>query len=705
MLSTLAELHRHETTRRVLLEGLTELDISRFIQLATDLEHAEALATAIHYQTEGNPLFVDEVVKLLAAEGGLDRARDSGGGTPTIPQSVREVIAERLHRLPPECVEVLTLAAVLGREFSHDALGRVVELGSDELLDVLDEAIAARVVAEMPGTPGRLRFSHALIGDVLYDALPPGRRARIHRTIGDALEAMYAPDPEPHLTELCHHFFEAIPAGDAGKALAYARRAGDRAGATLAYEEAVRLYGLALKALEVHAPADEAARCDLLLALGDAEMRAGGGAAAKESFWRAAEIARRLDTPDRLARAALGYGGRFVWSRGSSDRRLVALLEEALSAVGDDDSGIRVRLLGRLSGALRDPPSRDRAASLSQEAVAIARRLEDPAALSYALNVRSIVIWGPDRTEEREEIAAEIVQLAEQAWDEERAFEARFWRLEMLMDAGDLVGMRAELDEAARVAEDLKQPAQRWYVAVTRALLALFEGRLAHAEELIEQARGLGEQAQSWEALVYYRIQMFGLRSAQGRLQELEETLRRSVDEYPRYPVFRCVLASVYCELQRVAECSMVFEGLAADDFAELPRDEEWLFGMSLLAPVCAFLGDLRRVARLYELLAPHAARNALSIPDLSTGSVSRPLGILAAAMERRDQALVHFEDALAMNARMGARPWLAHTQRDYADMLRARGAPGDRDKADELRALARETYEQLGMTTWAERC
>jgi tetratricopeptide (TPR) repeat protein len=264
--------------------------------------------------------------------------------------------------------------------------------------------------------------------------------------------------------------------------------------------------------------------------------------------------------------------------------------------------------------------------------------------------------------------------------------------------------MRAELEEASLVAEDLKQPAQRWYVAVTRALLALFEGRLADAEDLIERALHLGEQAQTWEALVYYRIQMFGLRSAEGRLEEIEETLRQSVDQYPRYPVFRCILASVYSELQREAECRFVFEGLAANDFAELPRDEEWLFGMSLLAPVCAFLGDTRRAALLYDLVAPYADRNALSVPDLSTGSLSRPLGILAAALERRDDATRHFEDALTMNARMGARPWVAHTQRDYAAMLLGRGAPGDRESAERLLALARDGYRQIGMTSWAER-
>jgi tetratricopeptide (TPR) repeat protein len=197
---------------------------------------------------------------------------------------------------------------------------------------------------------------------------------------------------------------------------------------------------------------------------------------------------------------------------------------------------------------------------------------------------------------------------------------------------------------------------------------------------------------------------MFALRSAQGRLAELEETIRRSVDEYPAYWVFRCVLASVYCELGREAACRKVFERLATGEFAELPRDEEWLFGMALLAPVCEFLADPPRAEVLYALLRPYADRSALSVPDLSTGSVSRSLGVLAATIGREEQAATHFQAALEMNERMGARPWLARTQHAYAVMLATRAGRGGRQRARELFGLSIENYQQIGMEAWAER-
>ena len=148
-------------------------------------------------------------------------------------------------------MDLLTLASVVGREFGLGAMERLSELPAEELLDALDEAVAARLLTSVPGSRGRLRFAHALIRETLYEGLTTPRRVQLHRSIGEALEAFYGQDAEPHLAELAHHFFEATPGGDARKALEYAKRAGERAVRLLAYEEAARLYGLALQALEL----------------------------------------------------------------------------------------------------------------------------------------------------------------------------------------------------------------------------------------------------------------------------------------------------------------------------------------------------------------------------------------------------------------------------------------------------------------------
>jgi class 3 adenylate cyclase len=306
--STLAQLGREQVTRFLPLSGLAEREVASFIELSTDVEPSETLVASIHRETEGNPFFVGEVLRLLAAEGRLAEVGDETTQRLAIPQGVRSVIGQRLGRLSPECKLVLTLASVLGREFSLEALELVGKRSRESLLEVLDEAAVERVVSEVPGAVGRLRFAHALIRDTLYYELPATRRVRLHAQVGKALETLYSENAEPHLAELAHHFFEAASAGSVGEAIDYAQRAGDRAVSLLAFEEAVSLYRMALQLTE-----DRAARCDLLLALGEAQGRAGDTRRRRPPSKKRPTLQRRWDFPSslpglRLATAADSFG-------------------------------------------------------------------------------------------------------------------------------------------------------------------------------------------------------------------------------------------------------------------------------------------------------------------------------------------------------------------------------------------------------------
>ena len=252
-----AEVRREPVTRAIRLGGLDVSEVARLIELTASTPPSEELAAAIHRETEGNPLFVGELVRLLASEGRLEEVARSPW-KPSIPEGVREVIGHRLRHLSNDCKRLLSVASVLGREFRLDALGRVSGRADEELLEVLDEAQRARVVVDIPAGRGGLRFSHALIRDSLYGGLGRGERVRLHRRAAEALEDLYCADLDPHLAELAHHSFEAALGGDPDKAIEYARRAGDQAAAALAYEEAARLYQMGLEALELNAPADEA---------------------------------------------------------------------------------------------------------------------------------------------------------------------------------------------------------------------------------------------------------------------------------------------------------------------------------------------------------------------------------------------------------------------------------------------------------------
>ena len=353
--------------------------------------------------------------------------------------------------------------------------------------------------------------------------------------------------------------------------------------------------------------------------------------------------------------------------------------------------------MARLSGALRDEPARERRATLSAQAVEMARRLGDSATLAYALDGRYSAIWAPDTAEQRLAIADEIVALAEEIGDSERAFQGRHYRLSVLMEIGDVPAMKLELERNARAAEALHQPAQRWLVAVTIALLALFEGRFDQAESLMEDAYDHGRRAESVHALGALRLQEYALRREQGRAAEMEKPLAELTGDYWFWPWTRTALAHLHAELGHAEEARHEFDASATARFDDWPLDNDWLLGLTLFADVCTFLGDVHHAATLYALLSPYEKRNTFGHPEFSTGSVARSLANLASTMGRLDDAERHFATALESNMRMGARPWVAHTRHDHAVMLLTRGTPTDRARAITELHQAAEIAEALG--------
>jgi DNA-binding SARP family transcriptional activator len=696
----LGSVAREQATQRMRLTGLAEVDTAAMIEAITGRHVAESVARAIHDETEGNPLFVGEIVRLLEAEDTLERSLNEPRRGRQLPDTVREVIDQRLRRLTTECRSLLEVASTLGREFSLKELAAVAALDNAAVLEPFDEAVTARLLTEA-ATAGRLRFSHALVRETLYEGLSARRRRAAHLRAGEILERLHASDPQPYLAELAHHFFEALPSSDAARAVGYAERAGDHAVALLAYEEAARLYSLALRAIDSEAGDVAEKRCGLLVSLGDAWARAGDEPAARSAFLQAAAIASNAGLPVLLARAALGYGGRLVWSRAYDDIHLIPLLESALQALPAGAPALRVRVMARLSGALRDHPSRDRRASLSSQAVDIARELDDPATLAYALDGHySAVLW-PETALQRLAIADEIVTLADQVADNERAAAGRLYRVIANMELGRINDAERELEIIVQQAVRLRQPAQLWMATSSRANVALFQGRFDDARTLIEEALTSGERAQRRDAVLSHRLQAFLLHRETGGNADVEALIDEAVSAFPTRPVFRCALAYIHSQLGNASRAAAEVDDLAARDFAAIQRDNEYLFSLAFVADAVETLADVKAAAVLYDLLVPYADLNGSNADEVATGSVSRTLGVLASVLSRWDDGVRHFEAAAVHNQRMGARPWLAHTQHDYAKMLLARDLPGDRVRAQHLLRVATEQYKKLRMTPW----
>jgi class 3 adenylate cyclase/tetratricopeptide (TPR) repeat protein len=700
---TLAELAEIQGSRRVPLRGLDTEAVGRFIEMTAGIESPPGLAAAVHDQTEGNPFFVTEVVRLMASEGSLE-GPGSGGWELAIPQGVREVVGRRLDRLSEEANEVLTLAAAVGREFNLDVLEGLNGKPRAELVDAIEQAIESQVVSEAPHSQGGYCFSHALVRETLYAELTGTRRVELHRRIGESLERIFEADPDPPVAELAHHFIVAAPAGEADKAIAYAERAARRASDQLAHEEAATHYERALEVLDFAPGSDPTRRLALLLELGEAQRRAGRFIAGRESFEAAAAAARELGDSESLARAALGMSA--LSEVGRLDETIVEVIEESLAALGNEDSVTRVELLGGLSQELvwRDPQGE--AAPLTREAVAIARRLGDPRTLAAALaREMFLMVATPEAMRQRLRNTGEMLQLAERAGDRELAVRGHVYRMLALLDVGDVAGADVELDTYSRLAEELRMPQHLWHVPLLRGMRASMDGRFADAERLADEARRGGERAQEPLSAQLYALQMSVLRRHQGRVEEMIPAVREMAQRYPAIRAWRLALVSFLADAGRLEETRTEFERLAAHDFDDIPLDAQWLTAMTRIADACAHLGDAQRAALLYEKLAPFADYAVVAGRAASmNGPVSSYLGRLATTLGRVDDAIRHLEHGLELGRRMGDRPSATEAAHYLAAALLERGATGDRERALELLTQCLDAAQEIGMRLVIER-
>lgn len=681
------------------LGGLDDDGVAELMSWDAPGGHRPELVTAVAQRSAGNPLFVIELARLLTDQDA--RRLISAPYEPAwLPPEIAAILQRRFALLAQPCHDLLSVAAVIGQDFGAGVLARVAGLSQAATLVALGEAVRAGIVAAPEPAGAACTFAHPLMRGVLYDQLGPARRAELHAAVGAVLEASDGVARAPAAT-LAYHFLRG-GSGALAKGVRYSERAGRDALDALAYEEAARHFGEALEALE-RGDADPELAVELLLSLGDAQTRAGDLPAARSSFRDAGAQARQRGLAAPLARAALGLGtGPAGFEVSLFDDAQVELLEEALAALGAEDSPLRAWTVARLSVASSLVAPAEQRRSRAEQAVAMARRLGADDALAYALAAHCDAIAGAAHAETRLAEASEIVRLAEETGDGRTELLGRRLRLVASLELGDIGAVDVEVAAYARRAQSLRQPLFSWYVPLWRGMRALMAGRLAEAETRTGEAEAQGRQAHSANASMLAASQRISIALERGRPKEAEHHLRSLLDEgFPVGPGADAWLASICARDGRLAEAQAAVGRLVATGFPQhAEHDAEWLSSVCQLADACVTVGDVDAAAAIREGLAPFADRCAVDgIGAAWLGSTARYLGMLARVLGDTDGAVAHLEHALAVHRRAGAALLVAHTLHNLGDVLVARAGAGDPERAAALLAEAAAIYRELGTT------
>ncbi len=708
MAETLAELRRANLVDRIPVRGLTLPEVTQLVSGGVDPDPADdRFATALWRETEGSPLFLREILRHLAETGVA--VRDDAGrwratrhiGELGIPEGIREVIGRRLTRLSEATNIALRAGSVLGREVRIDVLEHIIDLDADAILDALEEATVAGVLDEVPGAPGHYAFTHALLRQALYAELSLTRRVRLHEQVGEALEHLHGKATLDVLAHLAHHFSQAAVAGTADKAIDYGERAAAQATDMLAFEDAARLLATALEVAE-DAGAGVDKRADLLLAIGAAHWSSGRAELARAAFERVITLVGDRDA-DRVARAALGIAGgevRAVWvEMGLVNEDTIAVLEHALELLPQGDSEMRAGLLAALARDLYYGSSTaTRRGDLAAEAVAMSRRLGDPAVLANALCAAALALYAPETATARHAASTEAGILADELGDPLLAGTAGVHQFLALVDLGRWDEARVSLERGEALLTEHRDPMAAYLMPAFRGGTAALEGRFGDAEQAANEAFQAGHAVQDVNSLVVYGGLMMAARVFERRAAEVLMPIDQLAEVYPAMgQAAEAIRAGLYAEIGLFDEARAAADRVDATDSDALRRDAFWLYATYMLARACWRLGDVTRAERLAEVIRPHAEAFA-GIGTVGFGPMHLAVAWCDTVVGRYDDAAHHFEAAAAMCERNRWHVPLCETYLHHAVMHVSRGHPGDRQRAAALLARAAKLAVEHGL-------
>lgn len=675
LIDTVAALRREPGVDHLNVRGLDDTEMVQLVTNSADHELDDDMVAMAHHlrqETAGNAFFAHEILRNLVEVGDIYLGDDGRWVVTkrfeelTLPQSVRDVVGQRVARMGEDSLKSLRAAAVIGKEFDLALVAEITDANEDDLLDALEAAVEAGILAEVPGGDERFRFLHTLTRNTLQSELSDGRRRRMHRRIAEALEAAIGDDPGDRVGELATHWLAASVSVDTRKATEYARMAGKRAELSLAPDEAIRWFTTALENIEDLDEPDETLRAGLMVDLGTAQ-RNSGVPEYRQTLLDAGELAAELHEVDLVAAAAVANNRGMYSKLGEKDEERIAALERALDAAGSDRTSRRAMLLATLFSELEYAADYDERLALIDEAIEIAREVGDDAVLCAVLNRSCVTSAAPHNLERRQHVSRESLSIAQNLGDATLEFWARCGVFQAAIGSGDLAAARDAVEALTNAAEASSRPTFRWVAGNLRGVYFAARGETEQLELVGATNFAVGADNGEPDAFDYYAIVLMTARWLQGRVPEILDQLLAAADEQVEIPSYRAVGAMFQAELGNLAEARDLLQVFKDDDF-ENRVNNVWSTVLGPAGVAATILGDREAATSIYEKLAPFAGQMICNQAFTMTG-VDGILGGLAGLLGDDEAAERHFAEAEAITTAGGAR-WAAArddlTQAEY---------------------------------------
>jgi transcriptional regulator with XRE-family HTH domain/tetratricopeptide (TPR) repeat protein len=673
----LAELGRDVDSARIRLDGLPSAELARLIADVLGTSPASQLVESVQSATDGNPFFAEELTVHLLDTGfvldpvsGVVRSNDNGKGG--VPDRIRDTVAKRLGSMSRPGVDVLSVGALIGREFDVAVAGSALGISGLPLIDAADDALLSGMVVET--APGRLGFSHALLRDAVGERLSQMRRASVHRAVAQALEAL-ASSPEQRAAELARHWAAAAEVDPTASVAAatWAVRAGDQALAAAAAEEAIARYEQAVTLWS----AASSGHVDSLIRLGVALHYRGRADDADERFKEAMTLAAVIGDPVLHARAAVGFGRRYPYWETDTSR--ITALEAALVELPPEETPLRTMVMGLLvthfiNGFRPDEASRRDA--LADELSSILTAPDATTEVLLAVGQTRVYDCIEDPVA-LDGVADRLVAVAAAHNDLKVEATARFSKALAALDRGHMDLLRASTEYYADVSVRLGDPRDQSQAATVQSTIAYIEGRYQDAAELSDEALELGRTSGDFNAdLIHY---------AQGLLRAIDLGLAADVlplllasTEFQVIASFDAGTALCAALAGDHDEAGARLSRLVETGFSGSPRGADFLTPTAFLADTSVLIGDVAAAERVAEWFR-RSRSTVVRVGPLAGwwGPIDHHLGCIAQLAGRSEEVEARLRHALEVERAMSARPFSARTRAHLAAAV-ARRSPSE---------------------------